>query len=300
MNEFIKELKEKNIAKILEYESLKKYTTFKVGGIARLILIPTSIENLQELLLLIKKYKLKYKILGNGSNLVFSSKLYNNIIIKLDCLDKYDINPDGRVIVGASYSIIKLANETASYSLKGLEFASGIPGTIGGAIYQNAGAYNKSMSDIVESVTVLKDGKFINLLNDECNFSYRNSLFKNDCSYIIIKSILKLEKGNSNEIKNIIIDRRNKRISSQPLEYPSAGSVFRNPSSSQAWKLIDGCGLKGYKIGGASISKKHANFIINENNATGEDIYSLVKLIKLKVKEKYDIDLECEQEFINF
>ncbi len=299
MNYLIKDIIRYNIGNYIENINISNYTTFGVGGIGKLLVYPNNIESLDLLIKLIKKYNLEYKIIGNGSNLVFSSKIYNKILIKLDRMDKYDINGD-EVVVGAGVSLMKLSREVADYGLSGLEFASGIPGTVGGAIFQNAGAYNSDMSHIIKSVTVYENGKFKEYTNSDCNFSYRSSIFKNKTNLIIIKCILKLNKGNKEEIKNTIKERCEQRIKSQPIEYKTAGSVFKNPPNYSSWKLISDLGLKGYKIGGSSISMKHANFIINENHATGEDIKKLVEYIQAEVYKKYNIKLECEQEFINF
>jgi len=193
---------------------------------------------------------------------------------------------------------MKLALKTANLGLSGLEFASGIPGTIGGALYMNAGAYNSSMSDIILETQVLDENlNIITLTNQQLNFGYRYSILKQK-DYICLNAKMKLKKRNKEEILNIIKTRKEKRLQSQPLEFPSAGSVFRNPEGMYAGKLIEDLGLKGENIGDAYISEKHANFIINKGNASGEDIDKLITLIKKQVKEEYDIELINEQEII--
>lgn len=299
MNYLIKDIVRYNIGNYIENVSLSNYTTYGVGGIGKLLVYPNSIESLDLLIKLINKYNLEYKIIGNGSNLVFSSKIYNKVLIKLNRMDKYDINDD-EVIVGSGLSLITLAREVSDYSLSGLEFASGIPGTVGGAIFQNAGAYHSDMSHIIKSVTVYDNGIFKEYSNKDCNFSYRSSIFKTNPNLIIVKCIIKLNKGNKEEIKNTMKEIFESRRSSQPIDKKTAGSVFKNPDNNSSWKLISDLGLKGYKIGGSSISMKHANFIINDNNASGEDIKKLVEYIQKEVYKKYNIKLECEQEFINF
>ena len=285
--------------KILNNESLSKYTTYKVGGIAKYIIYPASIDKLVELVKLLRDNNIKFKVIGNGSNLIFSSKEYDGVIIKLNHLNNV-IYEDNIVTVEAGYSAIKLALETANMGLKGLEFASGIPGAIGGLTYMNAGAYLSEMSKIVDEVTVLdKDNNVITLKNKDMGFSYRHSICP-EKGYIVLKVKLILEHGNKEDILALIEDRKRRRIESQPLEYPSAGSVFRNPEGLYSGKLIEDLGLKGYSIGGASVSVKHANFIINENNATAEDIRKLILYVKQRVKEEYGIDLICEQEFVNW
>ena len=239
-------------------------------------------------------------ILGNGSNTIFSSKEYDGVIINLTNLNSMKIDGN-RIEVEAGYQLIKLSMDALNNELSGLEFAAGIPGNIGGAVFMNAGAYKSDMSNLIKTVTFLDENLELQTLpNEKLEFSYRKSIFqKRNC--IILSTVLELTPGNKDEIKELMDKRKERRIESQPLDYPSAGSVFRNPSEDIfAGKLIEDLGLKGYKIGGAKISEKHANFIINVGDATGEDIKSLIDFVKTKVKEKYDIDLHVEQRFINF
>ena len=301
MTEFLQEVEKANIGKIEENVPLKNYTTYKVGGNARCIIYPKSTKELVKLVKLIKKYNLKYKILGNGSNLLFSDNDYNNVLIKLNELSNIEII-DNKITVGAGFSLMRLAAIATRHSLTGLEFAAGIPGTIGGAIFMNAGAYKSDMGYIVSSVKVLTpDLKIITLTNNELNFHYRTSFLQQNSNYICLEAIIKLKHGKKSEIEKVIKDRKTRRISSQPLEYPSAGSVFRNPSSElPSGKIIEDLGLKGLKKGGAQISTKHANFIINTGNATAKDIKELIEFVKKSVKEHYDIDLKVEQEFVNW
>lgn len=297
MNDIISRLDDSY--KILSNESLSKYTTYKVGGIAKYIVYPASIEKLVELVKLLRENNIKFKIVGNGSNLIFSSKEYEGVIIKLNNLNKVTYN-DTIVDVEAGYSAIRLSLETANMGLTGLEFASGIPGAIGGLTFMNAGAYLSEMSKVVVDATVLdSNNNVLTVSNEDLGFTYRHSLCS-EKGYIVLSVRLKLEHGNKEEILALIEDRRQRRIESQPLDYPSAGSVFRNPEGLSTWKLIDDLGLKGYSIGGATVSTKHANFIINENNATAENIRELILYVKNKVKEAYGIDLICEQEFVNW
>ena len=282
-------------------ESLELHTTYKVGGTCKYFITPETVNELIDLIKYLKEKNIKYMILGNGSNSIFSSKEYDGVIINLTNINTMEIKED-EIYVEAGYQLIKLSMDALNNSLSGLEFAAGIPGNIGGAIFMNAGAYKSDMSNLVETVTFLDENlELKTLTKDELNFSYRKSLFQSKPEYIIISTVLKLEKGNQEEIKALMDKRKGRRIESQPLEYPSAGSVFRNPSEDIfAGKLIEDLGLKGYTIGGAQISEKHANFIINVGGATGEDIKALIDLVKLKVKEKYNIDLHVEQRFINF
>ncbi|MBQ1496462.1 MAG: UDP-N-acetylmuramate dehydrogenase [Bacilli bacterium] len=288
------------IGEVLCNEELKKHTSYKVGGSCNYFVTPSSIDKLIILLKYIKNNNIKYKIIGNGSNVIFSSKNYDGIIISLSKIDDLIIEGN-HVKVGAGHLLVKLSNICASKGLTGLEFASGIPGNVGGAIYMNAGAYKSDMSNVLKTVTYLDDElNLVTLKKEELDFSYRHSVFQEN-NFVILEATLELQEGNKEEIMNLINDRRKRRMESQPLEYPSAGSVFRNPSDTIfSGKLIEDLGLKGYQIGGAKVSEKHANFIINYDNATAEDIVNLINLIKEKVKKEYDIDLKVEQEIVNF
>ena len=182
-----------------------------------------------------------------------------------------------------------------------MEFATGIPGTVGGAVYMNAGAYKSDMGYIVSEVTAITPNlEVITMYNNELGFKYRTSFFQRNPGYICISATIVLRRGDKKIIKEIIEERRQKRLMTQPLEFPSAGSVFRNPDGDYAWRLIDVCGLKGYSIGGAEVSKKHANFIINKGNATGKDIHDLILYVKETVKRETGVDLKIEQEFVNW
>ena len=300
MKRVINYINENNIGTYKENISLSKCTTYKVGGEAKLMVWPNSINDLSSLLDMLNKEKIKYKVLGNGSNVIFSDQIYDGVIIKLDELNNIEIN-DTTVVVGAGVSLVKLSYKVASEGLSGLEFAAGIPATIGGAVYMNAGAYKSDMSEVVNEVKVLTpDLEIITMKNNELEYSYRSSFFQRHPNYICLEATLELSHGNKDEIREIIESRREKRLETQPLEYPSAGSVFRNPEDNYAGKLIEDCNLKGYKIGGAEVSIKHANFIINSNNATAEDVRSLIKYVHDTVLEKTGYDLKVEQEFINW
>lgn len=294
----IDDIKKLKVGKVIENINLKKYTTYKAGGIGRVLVIPKDIESLQKLFNYINKNNIKYKMLGLGSNLIFGDDIYEGILIKLDEFN--DVNISGTTIrVGAGYSLIKLSLLAARNDLAGLEFASGIPGTVGGAIYMNAGAYKSDMGYIVKEIKVLTpDNKIITMSNKELDFHYRTSFLQKNPGYICLEATLNLYKGDRNAILDVIRDRKKRRIETQPLEFPSAGSVFRNPPNDFAGRLIEELGYKGKKIGGAMVSTKHANFIINVGNAKGNDIKKLILEIQEKVKEKYDIELKVEQEFV--
>lgn len=296
----ILEIEKHKIGKIEKNVSLKKYTTFKVGGKADLIVTPKNIDKLKILIKLLKENNINFKILGNGSNLVFSDKPYKDVLIKLSELNKCEIN-DTIIRAGAGASLISVARKVSKEGLTGMEFATGIPGTIGGAVYMNAGAYKSDMGYIVSEIEVLtKELEVITMYNSDLNFKYRSSFLQQNPGYICLEATIVLRKGNKNTIKALIEERKQKRLMTQPLEFPSAGSVFRNPEGDYAWRLIDICGLKGYTIGGAQVSKKHANFIINKGNATGKDVHDLILFVKNKVKEETGVDLKIEQEFVNW
>ena len=278
--------------------SLKKYTTYKLNTIARLIVIPRNIDDLKLIIKAIRENNLAYKILGNGSNLIFVDEIYEGVLIKLDKLNHIKIEGT-RIIVGAGYNLIKLSLLAAQESLTGLEFASGIPGTVGGAVYMNAGAYKSDMGYIVSAVKVLTpDLEIKKMVNKELNYHYRSSFFQQNKDYIILEATIDLKKGTKEAIMAVINDRRERRLASQPLEYPNAGSVFRNPENDFAGRLIEECNLKGFNINGAFVSEKHANFIVNKDNASGKDIKELIEKIKKEVKEKFKVDLKVEQEIV--
>lgn len=297
----IVEFIEKNfIGRYKENVDIATLTTYRTGGIAKIVVHPLNEKKLLLLLKTLKKEKINFKVLGNGSNTLFSDDFYDGVIIKLDSLSEIKFTRN-KVFVEAGASLIRVANMAVKKSLSGLEFATGIPGTIGGAIYMNAGAYKRDMGYIVESIKVITPKfEIITMTNRELNFHYRTSFLQQNKGYICISAILKLQKGDKKEMQEIVKDRMQRRMESQPLEYPSAGSVFRNPEGLFAGKLIEDLGYKGLQKGGAKISEKHSNFIINYNHATSKDIKDLIDFIKEEVKEKYNIDLKVEQEFVNW
>ena len=288
-----------NDGDIKENVSLKTLTTLKVGGISKYVFYPKDVTSLKKALTLFKENNINYKIFGNGSNIIPSDKIYDGVIIKLSSLNNLKIN-DEVIEVEAGYSLMKLAKEVIKLGLSGLEWANGIPGTIGGAVYMNAGAYKQDMSFVLEKITALAENMNIVTLNkDELDFSYRHSRLMEE-NLICLSATLKLEKKDISLIEEVVNKRKEKRMETQPLEYPSAGSVFRNPFNDFAGRLVEECNLKGKQIGGAMISLKHANFIINKDNATGNDVLDLINLAKKEVKEKFNIELKQEQELFNF
>lgn len=294
----IDNLKKLHIGKVLDNVLMKNYTTYKVGGKVICMCIPDDEESLIKLLKYLKENNIKYKILGNGSNVIFNDSGYNGVIIKLDNFNNLTITKN-KVIVGAGYMLNKLSLRVSRLGLSGLEFATGIPGTVGGAVFMNAGAYKSDMGYVVESVKVLTPNFEIKkLTNKELDFHYRTSFLQKNPGYICLEATIVLTYGNPDEIMELINERKSRRLDTQPLEYPSAGSVFRNPEGNFAGKLIEDIGYKGKMIGDAKVSEKHANFIINNGNAKGEDVKELIMTIKKDIKKQYNIDLKVEQEFV--
>lgn len=300
MLEIIKFIKKNNIGHVTENALLSKYTTYKVGGIASIMVSPKDEEKLIILLKELKEKDIRYKVLGYGSNVIFSDESFDGVIIKLDEFDKIEIN-DTVITVGAGVSLVKLSYKAMKEGLSGLEFASGIPGSIGGAVFMNAGAYKSDMGYVVSEVKVLTPELEIKTLyNEDLKYKYRYSFLQDNPGYICLEAKLILSHKDSKEIKEVMEKRRKKRIMFQPLEYPSAGSVFRNPENDFAGRLIEDCGLKGYRIGGARVSEKHANFIINSGNATASDVKNLIEYVHDVVEKRTGVDLKVEQEFVNW
>jgi len=292
------EIRKLNVGKVIDNYMLKDHTTYKVGGKAICAAVPNDENDLITLLSYLRENNIKYKILGNGSNVIFNDSGYNGVIVKLDNFNNLKIL-NNKVIVGAGYPLNKLAIRVSRLGLTGLEFAAGIPGTIGGAVYMNAGAYKSDIGYVLTSIKVLTpDYKIKTMYNKDLDFHYRTSFLQKNKDYICLEATIHLMKGNSEEIMELINERKMRRLETQPLEYPSAGSVFRNPEGDFAGRLVEELGYKGKGIGGAKVSDKHANFIINSGNATGEEIKKLINEIKDKVKKKYNIDLKVEQEFV--
>ena len=301
MDDVVLKIEKANLGRVDKNVSLSKYTTYRVGGVAKAFVYPKNVSSLITLLKILNMNNIKYKILGNGSNLLFSDDDFDGIIIKLDEFNDVSFLSNNRIRVGAGFSLMKLSLVAAKKGLAGLEFAAGIPGTIGGAIFMNAGAYKSDMGYVVQQVKVLTpDFRVITLENREMDFHYRTSYLQKNPKYICLEVVLKLAKGEREAIEEVIKERRNRRMESQPLEYPSAGSVFRNPEGYYAGQLIEELGYKGHRNGGAMVSSKHANFIINYDHATGREIRDLILEVHDKVLEKYGIDMKIEQEFVNW
>lgn len=286
--------------KVYENYDLVNNNTYRINSICKYFVLPDSINSLQNLMKYIKEKEQKYFIIGNGSNVILDRDLEEYLVISLSQLNAIEVHKEYNMIYAEAGAMLpKIAAIAIESSLTGIEFAIGIPGTLGGSIYGNAGAYNCQLLDYVSSVTILDENFDIITLNYEnITYGYRTSMFKEKKNCIIVSAKLYLKEGNKEESLKVVQERRLRRSMTQPLEYPSAGSVFRNPVGDAAGRLIEICGLKGYSIGGAEISNKHANFIINKGNATSEDVIELINLVHDTVLEKTGVDLIKEQEYI--
>ena len=290
-----------DVGKLIEDEPLYKHTTYKVGGPARIYLAVKDIESLVKTIKYCRKHRIKYMIIGRGSNLLFSDKEYEGIIISLnENFNKVKIN--GSIIKAqAGVSMISLAYQAAKIGLSGFEFMGGIPGSIGGGIFMNAGAYKYDIASVVKSVTLLNEKSEVVTYNKEqMKFSYRHSICQDNHKLIILEAEFELTAKDPNEIKAVLDKRKERRMTTQPWNMPSAGSVFRNPENKAAWQYIDECGLRGYEIGGAQVSPKHSNFIVNNGYASAKDIYDLIMLVQQKVYEKFNIELKREVGLVNW
>ena len=298
MKEIYKQLIDNGINKenILLDEPMSKHTSFKVGGAADIFVKAYSVDEIKCVLKISKENNIPLFILGNGTNLLVKDEGFKGIVLQVKL---EDIKIDGNIVtVGSGVKNAVLSKKLVDNSLTGFEFASGIPGTIGGAIKMNAGAYGSEMKDIVSSVTYLDyDGNIHTINNAECDFSYRHSKFFEEKG-IILEVKLELKEVNKSEIENRVKELMLQRKEKQPLEYPNAGSTFKRGEGYITAKLIDECGLKGYMIGGAQVSEKHAGFIVNKDNATAKDILDLIEYVQKVVKEKTGEDIKLEIEVV--
>ena len=281
---------------------MKNYTSFKIGGPAECLIKVQTIEEIQEILQIVHQNNIPLTIIGNGSNILVSDKGIKGIVLKID-IKKLEIDEKEEnqffVTVGSGNKLGEIAQKLLPKEIQGFEFAAGIPGTIGGAIRMNAGAHGLEMKDIVKTISYIdkKDMKLYTINKEAAKFEYRNSIFSND-KYIIVEATMQLEKGKKEEIQKKMQEYANFRKEKQPLEYPSAGSTFKRGSDFITAKLIDECGLKGYQIGGAQISEKHAGFIVNKGDATARDVIELMKYVKEQVYYKFKKKIEAEIEII--
>lgn len=286
-------------SRVKKDEPLKAHTTFKVGGPADLMVMPSSKEEIIKLIDLFQAEKIKYMILGNGSNVLASDAGYRGAVIKIGNAMSYVSVSENRITAGAGTILSAVSSEAAKGSLTGMEFASGIPGSIGGAVFMNAGAYGGEMSQVVTAVTaVLPDGSVKRFTKEEgFDFGYRHSIFC-DNGAVIVEVELELETGDQQEIYSYMKELTKKRVEKQPLSFPSAGSTFKRPEGHFAGKLIQDAGCKGLSVGGALVSPKHSGFIVNNGDATAKDIFDLIKLVQMRVKDEFGVDLETEVRII--
>lgn len=278
---------------------ISELSTFKVGGPVDLVLYPQTAEQCKLIILLAKEKNKELFFLGNGSNILGSDKGCSAWILKTDDLNRLELGENGLITVGAGVKGVKLSSFAAKNGLTGAEFMHGIPGSVGGFVFMNAGAYGGSMDQIVVETTYMDSFGEIHLLQFENHqFGYRNSFFLHHPELLILETKIKLVRGDVDEIHALINELQSRRKEKQPLEYPSAGSTFKRPEGFFAGKLIEDAGLKGYKVGGAQVSEKHAGFIINTGNATGSDVRSLICYVQRVVKEKFGVDLKCEVRYL--
>jgi len=280
--------------------SIKSLTSFKIGGVAEYVFYPTDITCLSKSINLLNDNNIPYKIWGMGSNILASDDDYHGVIIKLDKTLNYIEIDDNQIRVGAGASLIALAYKTCLLGLSGFEYATGIPGSVGGALYMNAGAYKHDTYEILKRIYVYKNGECVWMNKNEIVFSYRHTSFADHKNWIILEAEFECTKGSTSDIERIVSDRKIRRNQSQPLNLPSAGSVFRNPEGILAWQVIDQVGLRGKRIGGAMFSEIHSNFIVNIDNAKAKDVLDLVQLAQRLIEEKYGIILNPEIELFNW
>lgn len=279
---------------ILIDEPMSRHTTFRVGGPADFFVTPKAKEEVRDVICICKEAGMPYYIIGNGSNLLVSDAGYRGVIVQI-YKEMNEVKVEGDLVKAQAGALLSgIAAKALGAELSGFEFASGIPGTIGGACVMNAGAYGGEMKDVLESVTALTgEGKIIELGRNELELGYRTSVIAKK-GYIVLGAVLKLERGDGEKIKTYMDELKEKRVTKQPLEYPSAGSTFKRPEGYFAGKLIEDAGLRGFQVGGAQVSEKHCGFVINRNHATAADIMELMRQVQIRVKENSGVDLEPE------
>lgn len=299
MKEIARELKKVRVEDVRMDESLSKHTTWKVGGPADILIYPHSKEELERTMAVIRQYEIPWRIIGRGSNLLVRDGGVRGAVIKIGSgLDHMQVKGD-RVIVGGGYSFVRLSVIVSRQGLAGLEFAGGIPGTVGGAVFMNAGAHGSETCEVLESAEVLsEDGKWLRLTNEELQFSYRTSILQSQLRGVATEATFQLKKGDAKQVSEAMLRYKQRRMQTQPLQHPCAGSVFRNPSGNHSGHLIESAGLKGFRIGGAEVSTQHANFIINRGDATANDVLTLIHHIIRTIDEKYGITLQPEVQVV--
>lgn len=284
--------------RVLVDEPMKRHTTFRIGGPADFFLLPSTVDEVRGILEICREEELPYFILGNGSNLLVSDKGYRGVIIQL-YRNFSNISVEGNEICASSGALLsQIAAAARNASLTGFEFAGGIPGTLGGAVFMNAGAYGGELKDVLkEAVVMTEQGEILTLPVEKLDMGYRTSRIKK-AGYLVLEARLVLEQGDMDKIRDITKDLTEKRVSKQPLEYPSAGSTFKRPEGYFAGKLIMDAGLRGYQVGGAQVSEKHCGFVINKGDATAADICQLMQDVSDKVQAQFGVVLEPEVKMI--
>ena len=284
--------------RVLVDEPMKRHTTFRIGGPADFFLLPSTVDEVRGILEICREEELPYFILGNGSNLLVSDKGYRGVIIQL-YRNFSNISVEGNEICASSGALLsQIAAAARNASLTGFEFAGGIPGTLGGAVFMNAGAYGGELKDVLkEAVVMTEQGEILTLPVEKLDMGYRTSRIKK-AGYLVLEARLVLEQGDMDKIRDITKDLTEKRVSKQPFEYPSAGSTFKRPEGYFAGKLIMDAGLRGYQVGDAQVSEKHCGFVINKGNATAADVLTLIENVREKVQEQFGVTLEPEVKFL--
>ena len=288
------------VGKVIENEPMYKHTTYKVGGPAKIFIKAKDIDSLIQTLKYCRDHDIKRMVIGNGSDLLFSDKEYDGVIISMKSFD--DVKMNGSTIVAqAGVSMIALAYSSAKAGLSGFEFMGGIPGDMGGGIFMNAGAYKYCMADVFKCARVLDDElNVITLSKEDMEFSYRHSVLQKHPNWIILDATFEMTAKDPGEIRKVLDKRKERRMSTQPWNFACAGSVFRNPDEKPAWRYIDEAGLRGYEIGGAQVSPKHSNFIVNNGYASAKDILDLIRLVEKTVYEKFEVKLHKEVILVNW
>ena len=280
--------------RLLLDEPMSKHTTFRVGGPADYFVMPKCAEEVQKTVALCRQFDMPYYVIGNGSNLLVSDKGYRGVVLQI-YKEMNQIQVVGTTIRAQAGALLsKVGSVALEAELTGFEFAAGIPGTVGGAVVMNAGAYGGEMKDILKSATVLSlDGRVYTLYNSELELGYRTSVIAKK-EYIVLEAIYALQVGDTESIRGKMDELKGQRVTKQPLEFPSAGSTFKRPEGYFAGKLIQDAGLRGFKVGGAQVSEKHCGFVINTGNATASDVKALIETVSDRVLEKFGVQLETE------
>lgn len=289
-----------DLGEILENEPMYKHTTFKVGGPARFFVRIKDIDALKRGIQYCQQHDIKHMVIGKGSDLLFSDKEYEGVIFSLTGLDKIHIN-GLEIRAQAGVNMVYLAYEAAKTGLSGFEFMGGIPGTIGGGVYMNAGAYKYCIADVFTSALVLDNqGELRTLSKEEMCFDYRKSILQKHKDWVLIEATFTMMPRDPKDILAVLDKRKEKRMATQPWNFASAGSIFRNPEEHAAWQYIDECGLRGYEIGGAQVSPKHSNFIVNNGYASARDILELILLVEKTVFDRFKVELKKEVILVNW